>query len=37
LSDGVRIEVKSGLTLKDKIRGTEILEKKEEKKPDDKK
>jgi len=29
LSDGVKIEVKSGLTLKDKIRGAEILEKKE--------
>jgi len=27
LSDGVKIEVKSGLTLKDKIRGAEILEK----------
>ena len=30
LSDGVKIEVKSGLTLKDKIRGAEILEKKPE-------
>jgi len=29
LSDGVKIEVKSGLTLKDKIRSAEILEKKE--------
>jgi len=31
LSDGVKIEVKSGLTLKDKIRGAEILEKVEKK------
>lgn len=30
LSDGVKIEVKSGLTLKDKIRGAEVLEKKPE-------
>jgi len=30
LSDGVKIEVKSGLTLKDKIRGAEVLEKKSE-------
>ena len=39
LSDGVKIEVKSGLTLKDKIRGAEILEKKETatKKEDEKK
>ena len=29
LSDGVKIEVKSGLTQKEKIRGAEILEKKE--------
>ena len=29
LSDGVKIEVKSGLTTKDKIRGAEVLEKKE--------
>lgn len=35
LSDGVKIEVKSGLKLKDKIRGAEILEK-VEKKEDDK-
>ena len=31
LSDGVKIEVKSGLKLKDKIRGAEILEKVEKK------
>jgi len=31
LSDGVKIEVKSGLTLKNKIRGAEILEKVEKK------
>jgi len=31
LSDGVKIEVKSGLTLKDKIRGAEILEKTDKK------
>ena len=37
LSDGVRIEVKSGLTTKNKIRGTEILEKKPEEKKEDKK
>jgi HlyD family secretion protein len=38
LSDGIKIEVKSGLRTKDKIRGAEILEKKaEEKKPEDKK
>jgi len=30
LSDGVKIEVKSGLTVKDKIRGAEVLEKKAE-------
>ena len=30
LSDGVKIEVKNGLTLKDKIRGAEVLEKKPE-------
>ena len=30
LSDGVKIEVKSWLTLKDKIRGAEVLEKKPE-------
>ena len=30
ISDGVKIEVKSGLSVKDKIRGTEILEKKPE-------
>jgi HlyD family secretion protein len=30
LSDGVKIEIKSGLTLKDKIRGAEVLEKKPE-------
>ena len=28
LSDGIKIEVKSGLKLKEKIRGAEILEKK---------
>ncbi|MPM01047.1 Macrolide export protein MacA [bioreactor metagenome] len=28
LSDGINIEIKSGLTLKDKIRGAEIIEKK---------
>ena len=37
LSDDVRIEVKSGLTIKDKIRGAEILDKKEEAKKEDKK
>ncbi|MDD4992358.1 MAG: efflux RND transporter periplasmic adaptor subunit [Paludibacter sp.] len=38
LSDGIKIEVKSGLRTKDKIRGAEVLEKKaEEKKPEDKK
>jgi len=37
LSDGMKIEVKSGLKLKDKIRGSEILEKKPEEKKDDKK
>jgi HlyD family secretion protein len=37
LSDGVRIEVKSGLKVKDKIRGVEILEKKPEPKKDEKK
>lgn len=37
LSDGVKIEVKSGLTVKDKIRGAEILEKKPEPKKDEKK
>lgn len=37
LSDGVKIEVKSGLTLKSKIRGTEIMEKKPEVKKEDKK
>jgi len=31
LSDGVKIEVKSGLSIKDKIRGAEILEKVEKK------
>ena len=38
LSDGIKIEVKSGLKTKDKIRGAEILEKKKEesKKEDDK-
>ncbi|ADQ78252.1 efflux transporter, RND family, MFP subunit [Paludibacter propionicigenes WB4] len=30
LSDGVKIEIKNGLTLKDKIRGAEVLEKKPE-------
>jgi HlyD family secretion protein len=37
LSDGVRIEVKSGLRTKDKIRGAEILEKKPEAKKEEKK
>ena len=37
LSDGVKIEVKKGLSTKDKIRGAEILEKKPEVKKDDKK
>jgi len=37
LSDGVKIEVKKGLSTKDKIRGAEILEKKPEAKKDDKK
>ena len=37
LSDGVRIEVKSGLSVKNKIRGTEIMEKKQEPKKDEKK
>jgi HlyD family secretion protein len=37
LSDGVKIEVKSGLTVKNKIRGSEILEKKPEPKKEDKK
>ncbi len=37
LSDGVKIEVKSGLTIKDKIRGAEILEKKPEATKDEKK
>ncbi len=37
LSDGIKIEVKSGLKAKDQIRGAEILEKKPEVKKDDKK
>lgn len=38
LSDGIKIEVKSGLKLKDKIRGSEVMDKKaEEPKKDDKK
>jgi RND family efflux transporter, MFP subunit len=37
LSDGIKIEVKSGLTTKNKIRGAEILEKKPEPKKEDKK
>jgi HlyD family secretion protein len=37
LSDGVKIEVKSGLTVKDKIRGAEILEKKPEPKKEEEK
>lgn len=37
LSDGVKIEVKSGLKTKDKIRGAEILEKKPEVKKEEKK
>ena len=36
LSDGVKIEVKNGLTVKQKIRGAEILEKKEMPKPEKK-
>lgn len=37
LSDGIKIEVKSGLKVKDKIRATEILEKKPEVKKEEKK
>jgi len=37
LSDGIKIEIKSGLKTKDSIRGAEILEKKPEAKPDEKK
>ena len=37
LSDGIKIEVKSGLKTKDKIRGAEILEKKPEVKKEEKK
>jgi HlyD family secretion protein len=37
LSDGIKIQVKSGLKIKDKIRGAEILEKKPEAPKDDKK
>jgi len=37
LSDGIKIEVKSGLKSKDKIRGAEILEKKVEPKKEEKK
>jgi HlyD family secretion protein len=37
LSDGIKIEVKSGLKVKDKIRGVEILEKKEAPKKEEKK
>lgn len=37
LSDGVKIEVKKGLSTKDKIRGAEILEKKPEAKKEEKK
>jgi HlyD family secretion protein len=37
LSDGIKIEVKSGLKNKEKIRGAEILEKKPEVKKDEKK
>jgi HlyD family secretion protein len=37
LSDGIKIEVKSGLTTKNKIRGAEILEKKPEAKKEEKK
>src|ERR1035437_6458583 len=37
LSDGIKIQVKSGLKVKDKIRGAEILEKKPEAPKDDKK
>lgn len=36
LSDGIKIEVKSGLKAKDSIRGAEILEKKPEAKKEDK-
>jgi len=36
ISDGIKIEVKSGLELKDKIRGAEILEKKPEVKKEEK-
>jgi len=37
LSDGIKIEIKSGLKTKDSIRGAEILEKKPEAKPEEKK
>jgi len=37
LSDGIKIEVKSGLMTKEKIRGAEILEKKPETKKEEKK
>ncbi|MDD3320442.1 MAG: efflux RND transporter periplasmic adaptor subunit [Paludibacter sp.] len=37
LSDGIKIEVKSGLKVKDKIRGAEVLEKKSEVKKEEKK
>jgi len=37
LSDGIKIEVKSGLKAKDQIRGAEIVEKKPEVKKEDKK
>ena len=37
LSDGIKIEVKSGLMARNKIRGAEILEKKPEEKKEDKK
>lgn len=36
LSDGIKIEIKSGLKSKDKIRGAEILEKKEAPQPEKK-
>ncbi len=36
LSDGIKIEIKRGLSTKDKIRGAEILEKKEEPKKEEK-
>ena len=36
LSDGIKIEIQSGLKSKDKVRGAEIVAKKKEQKTDDK-